>query len=115
MMQKYFAADVWERQHDCPNTNKYAKPVQYERVKNQRVALIKNGTYRNAAVNGHFALADAELKTAKGMGVVEVYCLWFGLRLKTRGIHVKCRIRDVEIIEGYSGEVVFGLGRQPTV
>lgn len=114
-MQKYFAADVWERQHDCPNTNKYAKPVQYERVKNQRVALIKNGTYRNAAVNGYFALADAELKTAKGMGVVEVYCLWFGLRLKTRGIHVKCGIKDLEIIESYSGEVVFGLGRQPTV
>ena len=111
MMQKYFAADVWQRQNDCPNTNKYAKPIQYERVKNQRVALIKNGTYRNAAVNGYFALADTGLKTAKGVGVVEVYCLWFGLRLKTRGIHVKCRLKDLEIIEIYSGEVVFVLGR----
>ncbi len=109
-MQKYFAADVWQQQNDCPNTGKYAKPIQHERVKNQRVALIKNGTYRNAAVNGYFALADTELKTAKGIGVVEVYCLWFGLRLKTRGIHVKCRLKDVEIIESYSGEVVLGLG-----
>ena len=114
-MHKYFAANVWQKLGDCPSTSKSAVPTEYSLVNNKRVVLIKNGTYRNASISGYFAVADAEPKTVGGVGVIEVYCLWFGHRLKTRGIHIKCRLQDVMFIDSYSDKVVSNLGHKNAV
>jgi hypothetical protein len=110
-MNFYTSADVWLNKNDAPNTSKGAKPSSLTAVKNARVIVVKEAQFRRATIGGTFLLGDKN-KTPlarKGKILVEVYCCWFGLRLKTRGLHFKVNMSTAEIIENYSGNVVSDL------
>jgi hypothetical protein len=104
-MSFYFSAKVWNEQTDAPNTSKRAKPSSQLSIENARVIVVKNARYRSATISGIFLLGDkVELPLAsEGWHIVEVYCCWFGLRLKTRGLHFKVNMSDAEVIENYNG------------
>lgn len=106
-MNFYFSAKVWDEQNDAPNTSKRAKAASPLSVRNARVIVVKDALYRGATISGTFLLGDKnELPLPrKDWHVVEVYCCWFGLRLKTRGLHFKVNMSNAEVIEGYSGLV----------
>ena len=96
-----------------PHLSQLAKPTQWQTVSNVTVLKVQKGTYRNAVFAGVF-LVD-EVGTAKhkdskdGWSVAIVYCLWFGTRLKTRGIELKYQVDGSELIANYTGEVVSNL------
>ena len=76
-------------------------------LQNVRVIKVKNATYRNAVFNGTFHLSNAVklpiLKT--GIQRVEVYCGWFGHRLKTRGLKFQIDLSTAVIDDNFSGDV----------
>lgn len=74
--------------------------------------LAPHVKYRNADFGGTFVLAEGVASTLpkKGWAVVEVYCLWFGHRLKTRGLNFKVDMSKAKVEEVFTGEVVFNLG-----
>jgi hypothetical protein len=106
-MNFYFSAKVWSEQNDAPNTSKRAMPIASQSVRSARVIVAKDAMYRGATFSGTFMLSDkTELPLPrKGWHVVEVYCCWFGLRLKTRGLYFKVNMSNAEVIEDYSGQV----------
>ena len=106
-MNFYFSAKVWDEQNDAPNTSKRAKPASPLSVRNARVIVVKDAMYRGATISGTFLLGDKnELPLPRnGWHVVEVYCCWFGLRLKTRGLHFKVNMSDAEFINSFDGEI----------
>jgi len=106
-MNFYFSAKVWNEQNDAPNTSKRAKPSAMQTVRNARVIVVKDAMYRGATISGTFLLGDKnELPLPrKGLYIVEVYCCWFGLRLKTRGLHFKVNMSNTEVIENFNGQV----------
>jgi hypothetical protein len=110
-MNFYTKADVWLDKSDAPNTSNGAKPSSQAPVRNARVIVVKDALYRRATISGTFLLGDKnETPLArKGKILVEVYCCWFGLRLKTRGLHFKVNMSDAKIVENYSGNVVSDL------
>lgn len=110
-MNFYFSAKVWDEQNDAPNTSKRAKPIATQSVRNARVIVVKDAMYRGATLSGTSMLGDKnELPLPrKGWHVVEVYCCWFGLRLRTRGLHFKVNMSDASIIENYSGLISINL------
>ena len=107
-MNFYFSAKVWDEQNDAPNTSKRAKPSSPLSVRNARVIVVKDAMYRGATISGTFLLGDkSELPLPrKGWHVVEVYCCWFGLRLKTRGPHLQVNMSNAEVVEKYNGLIV---------
>jgi len=107
-MNFYFSAKVWDEQDDAPNTSKRAKPSATETVRNARVIVVKDAMYRGATISGTFLLGDKnELPLPlKGLHIVEVYCCWFGLRLKTRGLHFKVNMSNAEVVEYFSERIV---------
>lgn len=94
---------------DTPSTEKSAKPKKRAHVSNATVLKVETGTYRSAVFSGTFLLDEKE--TAKhyrikdGWVTAIVFCLWYGCRLKTRGIALKYKQGMSEIIENYTGEV----------
>ena len=106
-MNFYFSSTVWNEQNDAPNTSKRAKPSATKYVRNARVIVVKDAMYRGATISGTYLLGDKnELPLPhKGLHVVEIYCCWFGLRLKTRGLHFKVNMSNAEVIEDYSGSI----------
>jgi hypothetical protein len=106
-MNFYFSAKVWNEQNDAPNTSKSAKPSAPLSVRNARVIVVKDAMYRGATISGTFLLGDKnELPLPrKGLHIVEVYCCWFGLRLKTRGLHFKVNMSNAEVIDSFSGNI----------
>jgi hypothetical protein len=107
-MNFYMSAKVWDEQADAPNISKRAKPSSQLPIENARAIVVKNARYRSATINGTFLLGDkVELPLpSEGWRIVEVYCCWFGLRLKTRGLHFKVNMSDAEVIENYTGSIV---------
>ena len=107
-MNFYMSAKVWDEQHDAPNTSKRAKPTATQSVSNARVIVVKDAMYRGATFSGTFLLSDKnDLPLPReGRHVVEVYCCWFGLRLKTRGLHFKVNTSTSEVSEKFNGAVV---------
>jgi hypothetical protein len=107
-MNFYFSAKVWNEQNDAPNTSKRAKPSATHSVRNTRVIVVKDAMYRGATISGTFLLGDKNdlPLPRKGWHIVEVYCCWFGLRLKTRGLHFKVNMSNAEVIENCSDLVV---------
>ena len=78
-------------------------------VRDATVIHIKRGMYRNATLSGTFLLA----KTVKlpldtlGKRRVQVYCKWFGHRLKSdKGLSLLVELPLVTVENGYSGDVV---------
>ena len=112
-MNFYFSAEVWNAQSNAPNTSVRAKPSATKTVRNARVIVVKEAVYRNATISGVFLLGDLNQLSFVGNSwqVVEVYCCWFGLRLKTRGLHFKVNMSCAEVIENYSGVICVNLAR----
>lgn len=112
-MKKYFDADVWEPKNKCPSLCKTAAPVAEWNVADARVIHAKHATYRNASFSGTFLLAEtAKLPESKnGWGKVEVYCLWFKHRLKTRGIKIAVELNTAKIDKNYTGKVVANIAK----
>lgn len=105
-MNFYFSAKVWSEPHEAPSTSKRAKPSSPISVENARVIVVKDAMYRDATFSGTFLLAEkSNITQSDGWNVVEVYCCWFGLRLKTRGLHFKVNMQNIEVINQYNGEV----------
>ena len=112
-MNHYMSADVWDQQIGIKNTCKTAKPNTPIEVSNARVIVIKEGMYRSASFNGTFLLGQENKLPlpSENWHKVEIYCCWFGLRLKTRGVHFKVNMGSREVIENYSGLVYTNLSK----
>ena len=106
-MNFYMSAKVWEEQNDAPNTTKLAKPNTPIDVANQRVLIAEEIKYRGSIFGGTFLISEKCKFSSnfEGWQIVEVYCCWFGLRLKTRGLNFKVNMSSAKIIEDYTGFV----------
>ncbi len=97
----------------APDTEPLAKPTGWQTVSNATVLRVQKGTYRNAVFSGVFLVDEVETSKHKdsknGWSVAIVYCLWFGTRLKTRGIELKYQAEGSELVKNYTGEVVSNL------
>ncbi len=97
----------------APDTESLAKPTGWQTVSNATVLRVQKGTYRNAVFSGVFLVDEVETSKHKdsknGWSVAIVYCLWFGTRLKTRGIELKYQAEGSELVKNYTGEVVSNL------
>lgn len=95
------------------DTEPLAKPTGWQTVSNATVLKVQKGTYRNAVFSGVFLVDEVETSKHKdskdGWSIAIVYCLWFGTRLKTRGIELKYQAEGSELISNYTGEVVSNL------
>jgi hypothetical protein len=95
------------------DTEPLAKPTSWQTVSNATVLKVLKGTYRNAVFEGVFLVDEVETSKHKdskdGWSIAIVYCLWFGTRLKTRGIELKYQAEGSELIANYTGEVVSNL------
>ena len=96
-----------------PHLSQLAKPTSWQTVSNATVLKVQKGTYRNAVFDGVFLVDEVETAKHKdskdGWSIAIVYCLWFGTRLKTRGVELKYQLEGSELVKGYSGEVVSNL------
>ncbi len=101
------SADVWDKQIGIKDTCEFAKPNTPIEVSNARVIVIKEGMYRSESFNGTFLLGkENKLPLPReNWHKVEIYCRWFNLRLKTRGVHFKVNMGSAEVIENFSGLV----------
>jgi hypothetical protein len=97
----------------APDTEPLAKPTSWQSVSNATVIKVQKATYRNAVFSGVFLVDEVETekhqKLKDGWSVAIVYCLWFGTRLKTRGIELKYQAEGSELIKNYTGEVISNL------
>ena len=97
----------------APDTEPLAKPTSWQTVSNATVLKVHKGTYRNAVFEGVFLVDEVETSKHKdskgGWSIAIVYCLWFGTRLKTRGIELKYQAEGSEFVKNYTGEIVSNL------
>ena len=97
----------------APDKDPRAKPKSWLTVSDATVLKIRKGTYRNAVFDGVFLVDEVETAKHKdskdGWSIAIVFCLWFGTRLKTRGIELKYKSEGFELIANYTGEVVSNL------
>jgi len=109
-MNHYFERPLWDKKN-CPDLSKLAKVKGMVHLQNVRVVKVKNATYRNAVFNGTFHLSNAvKLPIVKtGIQRIEVYCGWFGHRLKTRGLKFQIDLSTAVIDDNFSGDVVSNL------
>jgi hypothetical protein len=108
----YSQAQVFDAER-TPRLSDLAQPSRWQDVSGQAVLKISNGTYRNAVFEGAFQLdVEATRKcqpAGDGWATAVVYCLWFGRRLKTRGLKIKYEVAGSRVIQSYSGQVVIDL------
>ncbi|MDD2546972.1 MAG: hypothetical protein PHI55_11940 [Burkholderiaceae bacterium] len=96
-----------------PPTDRHAKPVGEIQVSRKRVIHVQKAFHRAAHFSGTFLLTEqaaGEMPNA-GEHLVEVYCLWFGHRLQTRGPIIKVNMGSATIDNDYSGMVVRNIER----
>lgn len=112
-MNFYKGAPAWTKevtQKQCPHTSPKAKPKQTKEIINATVISVKNAQYRDAMFSGTFLLAEGvSFNMSKPPKTLEVYCLWYGYRLRTRGIKLIIDPKTTEIIANYDGEIVTNL------
>lgn len=112
-MNFYKAAPAWTNevaQKQCPHTSPKAKPKQFKEIINGTVISVKNAQYRDATFSGTFLLADGvSFNMSKPPKNLEVYCLWYGYRLRTRGIKLIIDPANTELCANYDGEIVSNL------
>lgn len=110
----YAEAPAWEA-GPPPRIDKKAKAADCVEVHHQRVVHVQRGYYREATLEGTFLLAsNAEMETSPkdaSLQSIEVYCLWHGHRLETRGPKIKVEPGKAVVDERYSGPVVRNLAR----
>jgi hypothetical protein len=108
----YSQAQVFDVEHTVRVSN-IAQPARWQDVSGRAVLKILNGTYRKAVFGGTFLLdVEATRKcqpAGDGWASAVVYCLWFGRRLKTRGLKIKYEVAGSRVIQSYSGQVVIDL------
>lgn len=109
-MKFYFSAEVWDKSA-APHTSKRAMPTATEHVRNARVIVVKDAKYRGAIFDGTFLLGDNNELTLphNDLHSVEVYCCWFGYRLKTSGLNFTVDTSKAKVIKNFSGNVVSNL------
>ena len=99
---------------NAPNTNKHAKPVNYELAPpNRRCIRVKDAFYRDAVFSGVFVVADSknpEDRNKDGIPTIEVECRWYLWKPKTRWIRITVP-NPIEELSNYTGEVVRNLGQ----
>ena len=97
----------------APDTEPLAKPTSWQTVSDATVLKVVKGTYRNAVFEGVFLVDEVETSRHKdskdGWSIAIVFCLWFGTRLKTRGIELKYQAEGSEFVKNYTGEIVSNL------
>lgn len=110
-MKFYFSAKVLDNLASVPHTAKRAMPTATVKVHNTKVIIVKDAMYRNATFEGTFLLGnDNELPLpCKGVHSVEVYCCWFGHRLKTSGLNFKIDMSTAKVVNKYTGKVASNL------
>lgn len=106
-MDWYLGAPLWENKEDCPNTTKLAVPCEPKFVKNKPVIHVKGAFFRGSTFDGTFVLSDKVVLPLPRRGTerIEVYCRWFGHRLKTRGFLFEVDMAKAKVEENYSGSV----------
>ena len=110
-MNFYFSAKVLDKLASVPYKSKRAMPTATAYVRNATVIIVKDAMYRNAAFDGTFLLGDHNDLPfpRKGIRSVEVYCCWFGHRLKTSGLNFKVDMSTAKVISKYTGKVASNL------
>jgi len=105
-MNHYFERPIWDKTK-CPDLSKLAKVKGTVHLQNVRVIKVKNATYRGTVFNGTFHLSNAVKLPIGDSGTkrVEVYCGWFGHRLKTRGLKFQIDLSTAVIDDNFSGDV----------
>jgi hypothetical protein len=112
-MNFYLNAPIWDK-NLCPSLSATAIEKNSKTVKAQRVIKVVNAMYRNAEVSGTFVLAPSvKLPLGKvGKKRVEVYCCWFGHKLKSeKGIKLLVQLASAEVKQDYVGEVVTNIAK----
>lgn len=106
-MDWYFSAPIWEAQSVCPHTTKFAVPCDPKFVKNKPVIHVKGAFFRGSTFDGTFVLSERVVLPLPRSGTerVEIYCRWFGHRLKTRGFLFEVDMTKAKVEENYSGSV----------
>lgn len=106
-MKSYFSAKVLDNLATVPQTSKRAMPTATVNVRNAKVIVVKDVMYRNATFDGTFLLGDNNdlPLPKKGVHSVEVYCCWFGHRLKTSGLNFKIDMSTAKVKNKYTGKV----------
>ena len=100
-------------QNDTPHTSKYAKPTDWEEVKNVLAVKITNAYYRDSVFNGIFEVADRNkiyVSSPKGRRVV-VKAYWYCARPSTKWISILIENAECEELPNYSGKVVRNIGQ----
>ncbi len=116
-MRKYLEAPSWDEAEvdgkRPPHTCAIARTLRSAKVNNATVIDAPHVQYRMAHFGGTFVLADGvELPLPRsGWHEVEVYCLWFGCRLKTRGPLFKIDMSKARVRTGVTCDVVMDLGK----
>lgn len=115
-MNSYFSAPIWDdddEAHRCPHTATKARTVDSITVENMMVIDAPHATYRLAHFGGTFVLAkpDAVPAATEGWHAVEVYCLWFGHRLSTRGLMFKVDMSKARVRKAKTCQVVFNIAK----
>ena len=115
-MNSYFSAHVWNDaipKHRCPHTCPKGRTVASIAITNMVVIDAPHATYRLAHFGGTFVVAKPELLPAatEGWHEVEVYCLWFKHRLKTRGLMFKVDMSRARVRKAKACDVVFNIAR----
>ena len=105
-MNHYFERPLWDKK-TCPDLSILAKVKDSVHLQNVRVITVKNATYRNAVFDGTFHLSNTvKLPIGKtGIQRIEVYCGWFGHRLKTRGLKFQIDLSTSLIHDNFTGNV----------
>jgi len=114
-MNEYMKAPIWDDNSNPspPNTCQTARVVERIWVNNATVIVTPQALYRAAAFSGTFVLGKDDERTLpkSGWTDVEVFALWFGHRLKTRGPNFKINISKAKILCNYTGEVDFYIAK----
>lgn len=120
-MDFYFGAPKWDPKKPgflrklVPVSSVTATAVEWEIVNGQTVIHIERGMYRNATINGKFLLDKSVRLPLASLGKrrVQVYCKWFGHRLKSdRGISILVELPLVRVEEGYIGKVITNIAKR---
>lgn len=116
MMNSYSSKPIWnddDEAHRCPHTSPKARTVDSINVANMTVIDAPHATYRLAHFGGTFVVAkpDALPTATEGWHAVEVYCLWFGHRLKTRGLMFKVDMSKARVRMAKNCDVVFNIAK----
>lgn len=98
---------------DTPNTSKFAKPCDWEEVRETTAVDIKNGYYREALFNGVFEISDIDKMYANSPKCkrVIVKTHWFGCRPSTKWPAILIENAEYEILSNYTGKVVRNIGK----